>query len=252
MNLVNEHHKLTFSKFSVKSFLTKPLSDHLSDQTAHFATIWPLKFTVTWSLLFTVNCWILLWARNSSWYLFTFSKQIQRTSSVCPSVIGLKQWHQKPSQREATCYYWLKPSKFWEESIIKRIFLMTLVTKWPLGGAQHVSGVYRHDRSQHPGHFPWQPTKADCISLSSKAALMQYRIHTEYCMLLVQSARTPCTSLSRGNLRFLHERKNFFLAHRTGLETFSPFCQKLTLKSKSKQRRKALTKNWEFMTLIFR
>jgi len=35
MNLASELCKVTFSKFSVKSFLAKPLSDHLSDLTAH-------------------------------------------------------------------------------------------------------------------------------------------------------------------------------------------------------------------------
>jgi len=35
MKLANELCKITFSKFSVKSFLAKPLSDHLSDLTGH-------------------------------------------------------------------------------------------------------------------------------------------------------------------------------------------------------------------------
>jgi len=35
VNLANKLCKITFSKFSVKSFLAKPLSDHLSDLTTH-------------------------------------------------------------------------------------------------------------------------------------------------------------------------------------------------------------------------
>ena len=136
----------------------------------------------------------------SSFFLPFLSRSNQETTSIYPSVIGLKQWYQKPSQREATWYYWLKPSKFWEELTTKCRILMVLVTKWPLGGAQQVSGVYRNDRSQHPGHFPWQPTIADCISISSKAALMQYRIHTEYCTLLVQSASDSLYELEQREL----------------------------------------------------
>lgn len=51
-----------------------------------------------------------------------------------------------------------------------------------------MSGIYRNDGSQHPGHFPWQLATADYISIISKAALMKFGIHTEYCTLLVQSA----------------------------------------------------------------
>jgi len=35
VNLANKLRKITFSKFSVKSFLAKPLSDHLSDLSTH-------------------------------------------------------------------------------------------------------------------------------------------------------------------------------------------------------------------------
>jgi len=35
VNLANELCKITFSKLSVKSFIAKPLSDHLSDLTTH-------------------------------------------------------------------------------------------------------------------------------------------------------------------------------------------------------------------------
>jgi len=35
VNLANKCCKITFSKFSVKSFLAKPLSDDLSDLTTH-------------------------------------------------------------------------------------------------------------------------------------------------------------------------------------------------------------------------
>jgi len=35
VNLANELCKITFSKFSVKYFLAKPLSDHSSDLTTH-------------------------------------------------------------------------------------------------------------------------------------------------------------------------------------------------------------------------
>jgi len=41
MNLANKLCKITFSKFSLKSFLAKPLSDHLSDLTTHS---WQLCF----------------------------------------------------------------------------------------------------------------------------------------------------------------------------------------------------------------
>lgn len=130
-----------------------------------------LKFTV--SSLFTLRICLPFLSRSN-----------QRTNSV----IELKHWHQKPSQREATCYYWLKASKFWEELAIKCRFLMALVTKWPSGGAQQVPGIYRNDTSRLPGHFPSQPTIADCISASSKAALMQHSSHTKYGKSPVQSA----------------------------------------------------------------
>jgi len=43
VNLANELCKITFSKFSVKSFLAKPLSDHFSDLTTHSQHTWSYR-----------------------------------------------------------------------------------------------------------------------------------------------------------------------------------------------------------------
>lgn len=148
-----------------------------------FTSLQHLEFTV--SSLFTLPICSAFLSRSN-----------QRTTSV----IELKHWHQKPSQREATCYYCLKPSKFWEELAIKCTFLTALVTERPSRGAQQVPGIYRNNKSQLPGRFPSQPTAADCISVSSKAALMQHSSHTEYCKSPAQSASDCLYELEQSGL----------------------------------------------------
>jgi len=51
VNLANELCKFTFSKFSVKSFLAKPLSDHLSNLTTHSQKLAPCNITVITTVL---------------------------------------------------------------------------------------------------------------------------------------------------------------------------------------------------------